>query len=118
MTLEGAAQLPPIFVGESARHGGRPLSEAIVPAARRPGLAGATASNGFMRFGAPSRIPTATVLQLSDAPPVLLELVDEEERLRAFLPVLAGTLRAGLVTLERQDAIRYRSYVPYTIFRP
>ncbi|WP_019551476.1 DUF190 domain-containing protein [Thermus scotoductus] len=109
MKLEGEAKLLRIFVGESDRHGGRPLYEAIVLEAKRQGLAGATVFKGFMGFGAHSRIHTAKILQLSEDLPVMIEIVDTEERIRAFLPVLEGMVKEGLVTLEKVEVIRYRS---------
>lgn len=109
MKLEGEAKLLRIFVGESDRHRGRPLYEAIVLEAKRQGLAGATVFKGFMGFGAHSRIHTAKVLQLSEDLPVMIEIVDTEERIRAFLPVLEGMVKEGLVTLEKVEVIRYRS---------
>lgn len=89
--------------------GGRPLYEAIVLEAKRQGLAGATVFKGFMGFGAHSRIHTAKVLQLSEDLPVMIEIVDTEEKIRAFLPVLEGMVKEGLVTLEKVEVIRYRS---------
>ncbi|WP_298628100.1 DUF190 domain-containing protein [uncultured Thermus sp.] len=109
MKLEGEAKLLRIFVGESDRHGGKPLYEAIVLEAKRQGLAGATVFKGFMGFGAHSRIHTAKVLQLSEDLPVMIEIVDTEEKIRAFLPVLDGMVREGLVTLEKVEVIRYQS---------
>ncbi len=109
MRLEGEAKLLRIFIGESDRYGGRPLYEAIVLEARKRGLAGATVFKGFMGYGAHSRIHTAKILQLSEDLPVMVEIVDEEERIRDFLPVLEGMMREGLVTLERVEVIRYRS---------
>ncbi|GAA6744321.1 DUF190 domain-containing protein [Thermus antranikianii] len=109
MKLEGEAKLLRVFVGESDRHGGRPLYEAIVLEAKRQGLAGATVFKGFMGFGAHSRIHTAKVLQLSEDLPVMIEIVDTEEKIRAFLPVLEGMVKEGLVTLEKVEVIRYRS---------
>jgi len=109
MKLEGEAKLLRIFVGESDRHGGRPLYEAIVLEAKRQGLAGATVFKGFMSFGAHSRIHTAKVLQLSEDLPVMVEIVDAEEKIRAFLPVLDEMVKEGLVTLEKVEVIRYQS---------
>ncbi|GAA5338834.1 DUF190 domain-containing protein [Thermus antranikianii] len=109
MKLEGEAKLLRVFVGESDRHGGRPLYEAIVLEAKRQGLAGATVFKGFMGFGAHSRIHTAKVLQLSEDLPVMIEIVDTDEKIRAFLPVLEGMVKEGLVTLEKVEVIRYRS---------
>jgi len=109
MKLQGEARLLRIFVGESDRYGGRPLYEALVLEARRRGLAGATVFKGFMGYGAHSRIHTAKVLQLSEDLPVMVEIVDTEEKIRAFLPVLDEMVREGLVTLEKVEVIRYRS---------
>ncbi|WP_114312234.1 DUF190 domain-containing protein [Thermus caldifontis] len=109
MKLEGEAKLLRIFVGESDRHGGKPLYEAIVLEAKRQGLAGATVFKGFMGFGGHSRIHTAKVLQLSEDLPVMIEIVDTEEKIRAFLPVLDGMVKEGLVTLEKVEVIRYQS---------
>lgn len=109
MKLQGEARLLRIFVGESDRYGGRPLYEAIVLEARRRGLSGATAFKGFMGFGAHSRVHTAKVLQLSEDLPVMVEIVDTEEKILAFLPVLDEMVKEGLVTLEKVEVIRYQS---------
>lgn len=109
MKLQGEARLLRIFIGESDRYGGRPLYEALVLEARRRGLAGATVFKGFMGYGAHSRIHTAKVLQLSEDLPVMVEIVDTEEKIQAFLPVLDEMVREGLVTLERVEVIRYQS---------
>ncbi len=112
MKLEGEAKLLRIFVGESDRHGGRPLYEAIVLEAKRQGLAGATVFKGFMGFGARSRIHTAKVLQLSEDLPVVVEIVDTEERIQAFLPVLEGMVKEGLITLEKVSGLAFFLGVP------
>ncbi|AFV76968.1 DUF190 domain-containing protein [Thermus oshimai] len=108
MGLKGEAKLLRIFIGESDRHGGRPLYEAIVLEARRMGLAGATVFKGFMGYGAHSKIHTAKILQLSEDLPVMIEIVDEEAKIQAFLPVLEGMMKEGLVTLEKVEVIRYQ----------
>lgn len=110
MKLEREAKLLRIFVGESDRYGGKPLYEAIVLEAKRQGLAGATVFKGFMGFGGHSRIHTAKVLQLSEDLPVMIEIVDTEEKVRAFLPILDGMMKEGLVTLEKVEVILYRSH--------
>ncbi len=109
MKLQGEAKLLRIFVGESDRYQGRPLYEAIVLEARRLGLAGATVFRGIMGFGAHSRIHTAKILQLSQDLPVMIEIVDTEEKIQAFLPLLDGMIQEGLVTLEKVEVIRYQS---------
>lgn len=108
MKLEGEAKLLRIFIGESDKWQGQPLHEAIVLEAKRHGLAGATVFKGIMGFGAHSRIHSAKVLQLSEDLPLMIEIVDSEEKIRAFLPLLDTMVREGLVTLERVEVIRYR----------
>jgi PII-like signaling protein len=107
MRLAGEAKLLRIFVGESDRYEGRPLYEVIVLEAKRFGLAGASVFKGFMGYGAHSRIHTAKILQFSEDLPVMVEIVDEEEKIRAFLPTLDRLVREGLVTLEKVEVIRY-----------
>ncbi|RIH86039.1 DUF190 domain-containing protein [Calidithermus roseus] len=108
MKLEGEAKLLRIFIGESDKWQGRPLHEAIVLEAKQHGLAGATVFKGIMGFGAHSRIHSAKLLQLSEDLPLMIEIVDSEEKIRAFLPLLDTMVREGLVTLERVEVIRYR----------
>ena len=108
MKLPSEAQLLRIFIGESDKHRGRPLHEAIVEEARRRGLAGATVLRGFLGFGANSRIHTAKILRLSEDLPVVIEIVDSPERIEAFLPDLDELITDGLVTLERVRVIAYR----------
>lgn len=108
MKLEGEAKLVRIFIGESDRWQGKPLYEAIVLEAKRQGLAGATVFKGVMGFGAHSRIHSAKILQLSEDLPVMIEIVDAEEKVRAFLPALEAMVGEGLVIMERVEVIRYR----------
>jgi PII-like signaling protein len=97
-----------VFIGENDRHGARPLYEAIVLAARERGLAGATVIRGPMGYGASSRLHTAKILRLSEDLPLVIEIVDSEDRIKAFLPVLETMMTAGgLVTLEKVQVIRY-----------
>jgi len=107
MKISGEAKLVRIFVGESDRWHGRPLYEAIVLKAREMGLAGATVIRGVEGFGANSRIHTAKVLRLSEALPILLEIVDKEERIQQILPVLDEMIGEGLITMERVEIIKY-----------
>lgn len=102
------ALLVRIFIGESDRHGHRPLYEAIVLKAREMQLAGATVLRGPMGFGAASRIHTAKILRLSMDLPIVIEIVDSDEKINAFLPVLEGMVGGGLVTLEKVQVIQYR----------
>lgn len=108
MKIEGPGMLLRVYVGESDRHGGKLLHEAIVLLARERGLAGATVLRGLSGFGARSRIHTSKVLRLSEDLPVVVEIVDQEERVRALLPELDAMVGEGLVTLERVEVILYR----------
>lgn len=108
MQASEEAELLRVFVGESDRHDGRPLYEAIVEAARRRGLAGATVLRATLGFGAHSRIHTAKVLRLSEDLPMVVEIVDRPEQIQAFLPVLDELMDEGLVTLEKVRVLVYR----------
>lgn len=105
--LPEQALLLRIFIGESDRFEGKPLYEAIVLRARELHLAGATVLRGPMGFGKSSRLHTAKILQLSEDLPMVVEIVDSEEKIRAFLPVLEAMMGSGLVTLEKAQVLRY-----------
>ena len=107
MELPEDALLLRIFIGESDRHGHRPLYEAIVLKARKLHMAGATVLRGPMGYGASSRIHTAKIIQLSMDLPLVVEIVDTEEKINGFLPVLDEMMSGGLVTLEKARVIRY-----------
>ena len=108
MQLPSEAQLLRIFIGESDRHHGRPLHEAIVQLAREKGLAGATVLHGIMGFGAHSRVHTAKILRLSEDLPIVIEIVDQPDRITDFLPLVDEMIGEGLVTLEDIKVIAYR----------
>ncbi|HEY2104041.1 MAG TPA: DUF190 domain-containing protein [Chthoniobacterales bacterium] len=97
-----------IFIGESDRWNHKPLYEAIVLKARELHLAGATVLRGPMGFGKSSRMHTAKILRLSMDLPIVIEIVDSETKVQAFLPKLEEMLSGGLVTLERVQVIDYR----------
>lgn len=107
MKIPEQALLLRIFLGESDRHEGRPLYEAIVLKAREAHLAGATVLRGPMGFGRSSRLHTAKILRLSEDLPVVIEIVDSEENIEAFLPALDAMMGGGLVTLEKVRVLRY-----------
>src|SRR5512147_2414023 len=109
MNLPEDGKLLRIFIGESDRWEHRPLYEAIVLRARELGLAGATVLRGPMGFGAHSRVHTAKILRLSEDLPVLIEIVDKEDKIRAFLPELDQMMSDGLVTMEQVHIITYRA---------
>jgi len=108
MQLPHDSVLLRIFIGESDRHAGRPLYEAIVLRAREVGLAGATVLRSPMGYGATSRLHTAKILRLSADLPMVIEIVDEEAKINACLPRLDGMIGGGLVTLEKVKVLRYR----------
>ncbi|HEX2864195.1 MAG TPA: DUF190 domain-containing protein, partial [Deinococcales bacterium] len=95
-------------LGDHDRHGLMPLYEAVVVEARKAGLAGATVFGGSMGFGANSIVHRAHLLRLSEDLPVVVEIVDEDERVRAFVPVVQALLKGGLITLEAVEVIHYR----------
>ncbi|MEK6798863.1 MAG: DUF190 domain-containing protein [Planctomycetota bacterium] len=97
-----------VFVGESDRWDHQPLYEAIVRKAREAHLAGATVLHGRMGFGAHSKLHTAKILRLSEDLPIVVEIVDERDRIERFLPVLDEMVKEGLATLETVEVVFYR----------
>ena len=112
MRIPENGKLLRIFVGESDRWQHQPLYEAIVLKAREQHLAGATVLRGPMGFGRSSRLHTAKILRLSVDLPVVIEIVDCEEKIRGFLPHLARMLGGGLVTLDKVQVLNYRAGEP------
>ncbi len=108
MQIPEDAVLLRIFIGESDRWEHQPLYEAIVKKSRELHLAGATVLRGPMGFGKSSRLHTAKILRLSIDLPMVIEIVDSEEKVNEFLPVLDVMMGGGLVTLEKVKVIRYR----------
>jgi len=108
MHLPQEATLLRVFIGESDRWQHKPLYEAIVLKARELHLAGATVVRGSMGFGKSSRLHTAKILRLSMDLPVIIEIVDSEEKIQSFLPALDEMIKGGLVTLEQVRVINYR----------
>ena len=109
MHLPHEAMLLRIFIGENDRWHHQPLYEAIVLKARELHLAGATVLRGPMGYGKSSRLHTAKILRLSMDLPLVIEIVDTEEKIQAFLPVLDEVMKGGLVTLEKVRVIDYRA---------
>jgi len=107
MPVPKNATLLRIFLGQDDRHGHQPLYEAIVLKAREQGLAGATVLRGPMGFGHSSMLHTTKVLRLSQDLPIVVEIVDSEEKIAAFMPVLDGMMGSGLVTLEKVQVLQY-----------
>src|ERR1043166_715669 len=108
MQIPEDAVLLRIFIGESDRYRHQPLYESIVLKAREMHMAGATALRRPMGFGKSSHLHTAKILRLSMDLPIVIEIVDSEEKVNAFLPVLDEMMGGGLVTLEKTRVIRHR----------
>lgn len=109
MNLPKAGKLLRIFVGESDKHDGVPLFEWIVRKARAEGLAGATVLRGLEGYGAHSRLHTAKILRLSSDLPIVIEIVDVDEKIEAFLQLVDEVVQEGLATVERVEVHLYRS---------
>lgn len=107
MQIPEQALLLRIFIGESDSFEGKPLHEAIVLRAREMHLAGATVLRGAMGYGRSSRLHTAKILRLSEDLPLVIELVDGEDKINEFLPELERLMGSGLVTLEKIRVIQY-----------
>lgn len=107
MQVPRDAMLLRIFIGEDDRHQHLPLYEAIVLKAREQHLAGATVLRGPMGFGHSSRLHTTKVLRLSEDLPVVVEIVDSEEKIEGFLKLLDDMMGSGLVTLEKVKVLQY-----------
>ena len=109
MAVPKNAVLLRIFIGEDDRHDSSPLYECIVMKAREMHLAGATVLRGAMGFGHSSRVHTTKILRLSQDLPLVVEIVDSEDKVNGFLPVLDGMMSAtsGLVTMEKVQVLQY-----------
>lgn len=108
MILPKHGKLLRIFIGENDKHGGQPLYEWIVRKARESGLAGATVLRGHEGFGAASRLHTAKVLRLSSDLPIVIEIVDTEEKIEAFMAIVDEVVEDGLATVEKVEIRFYR----------
>ncbi|TAK35945.1 MAG: DUF190 domain-containing protein [Saprospiraceae bacterium] len=107
------AKLLRIFIGESDKVGQQPLYEALVFEAKKLGLSGATVTRGTMGFGANSKVHTAKLFEISSDLPMVVEIVDTEEKIRAFTKIVEHlfeqTKSGGLVTIEKAEVIRYKA---------
>ena len=109
MKLEGEGKLLRIFIGESDKHGRKPLYQAIVEMLREEGMAGATVLRGVEGFGANSHLHTARILRLSEDLPIVIEVADTSEKIEAIMPRLDEMVTDGMVTLERVEVVTYRA---------
>ncbi len=107
------AKLLRIFIGESDKVGHKPLYETIVFEAKKQGLSGATVTRGIMGFGANSKIHTTKLLELSSDLPLVIEIVDTEEKIRSFTQIVEQLFEesksGGLITIEKAEVIRYKA---------
>jgi len=109
MNLPKHGKLLRIFIGENDKYEGMPLYEWIVRKARETGLAGATVIRGLEGYGAKSRLHTAKILRLSSDLPVVVEIVDTEENIESFLPLIDAAVGDGMATVEKAEIHFYRS---------
>ncbi len=112
MEISGRAVRMRIYLGESDHLGHRPLYEAIVKRAREEGLAGATVLKGVLGYGASDHIRTSKLLDLSGDMPLVVEIVDEPDKIEAFRPIIAELMeqggKGGMVTLGDVEVIHYQ----------
>ena len=112
MTLPKDGKLLRVFIGESDRYEGLPLYEWIVRKGRENGLAGATVLRGIEGYGAHSQLHTAKILRLSSDLPVVVEIVDTEEKIESFLPLIDDAVGEGIATVEKVEVRFYRAGNP------
>jgi uncharacterized protein len=109
MKIPAEGKLLRIFIGEADKWEGKPLYEEIVLLAKKNSMAGATAIKGFMGFGCKSHMHTAKLLRLSEDLPIIIEIVDSEEKINQFLPFLDKMVKEGLITIEKANVLMYRA---------
>lgn len=107
------AKLLRIFIGESDKSGQTPLYETIVFEAKKQGLSGATVTRGIMGFGPNSKVHTSKLFEISSDLPLIIEIVDTEEKIREFTTIVEQlfeqTKSGGLITIEKAEVIRYKA---------
>ncbi|HTQ63392.1 MAG TPA: DUF190 domain-containing protein [Puia sp.] len=112
MELDGKSKLLRIFIGEIDKIGHKPLYEAILHEARKESIAGATVLRGIMSYGASTRIHTAKLIDISEDLPIVIEIIDAEEKINAFIPIVNSLFeqcgRGGLITTEQVNVLYYK----------
>lgn len=108
--FEGERTLMRIFIGESDKWHGRPLYEILVEFFRKEGLSGTTVLRGVGGYGSTSRIHSDKIMRLSQDLPIVVEVVEDTERIEKILPSLDEMIGGGLVTLEKVRVILYRAH--------
>ena len=109
MKIPAEGKLLRIFIGEADKWKGSPLYEEIVLLAKKNSMAGATAIKGFMGFGCKSHMHTAKLLRLSEDLPVIIEIVDSEDKINQFLPFLDEMVKEGLISIEKANVVMCRA---------
>ena len=109
MKIPAEGKLLRIFIGETDKWQGKPLYQEIVHLAKQKGMAGATAIKGFLGFGCKSHLHTAKLLRLSEDLPIIIEIVDSEEKINQFMNSIDEMVQEGLITLEKVNVIMYRA---------
>ncbi|MHB1920856.1 MAG: DUF190 domain-containing protein [Chitinophagaceae bacterium] len=113
MELNGSSQLLRVFIGESDKLRHQPLYEAILFAAREKGLAGCTVTRGILSYGASTRVHSAKLIDVSEDLPIIIEIIDREEKIREFVKTVDGLITqaacGGLITLEKAEVLYYKS---------
>ena len=109
MKIPSDGKLLRIFIGESDKWNGKPLYQEIVTLARKKHMAGATAVKGFIGFGCKSHMHTTKLLRLSEDLPIIIEIVDSDEKITQFVGDLDAMVQEGLITIEKVNVIMYRA---------
>jgi PII-like signaling protein len=112
MQVPRDAVLLRIFIGESERSDHKPLHEAIVLKAREMQMGGATVLRGPMGFGRSSHLHSAKILRLSEDLPMVIEIVDSQAKIDAFMPALDKMMGSGLITVEKVQVLQYGDAKP------
>ncbi|TAM96923.1 MAG: DUF190 domain-containing protein [Chitinophagaceae bacterium] len=111
--LNSDSKLLRIFIGENDKVYHHPLYEALLFAAKKQGLAGATVLRGIMSFGASTRVHTAKLIDISQDLPVIVEIIDHEDKINAFMEIVNKLMDkagcGGLVTIEKAQVMYYKS---------
>ena len=107
MKLSRDAMLLRIFIGEDDKADHKPLYEAIVLKAREMHLAGATVLRGPLGFGHSSVLHTTKIVRLSQDLPIVIEIIDTEEKIKGFVGAIEPMMGSALVTLEKVQVLQY-----------
>jgi PII-like signaling protein len=104
---KGEQTLIRIFIGESDKHGSKPLYESIVEILHREKTSGVTVLRGITGFGPKSQINTSRILRLSQDLPIVVEIIDTQENIDRILPLIEPLVKNGLITSEKVQVLKY-----------